>query len=306
MSDTDLSSFRKEIDAIDAELHALLVRRAGVSEKVRSIKTDDSLKLRPGREANILRALIARHTGSFPKAQLVRIWREILTASLAMQGPFSVAVYATETAHSFWDLARDHFGSGLISWKFGTTRRVVETVASGQCTIGILPEPDPQDLDPWWQYLLASPNAANEGRPIRVIAKLPFARAGHPHGGTEAVIVARAEPEQSGQDRTYLAIDLSADYSTDMFLTEVAECGFTGAVVRSKWQDPQDRKRWVHLVEIEGFVAPEDKRIAEARRIFDKSFNEIIVVGGFAEPLVLDMPSQATQPSGTANRARTR
>ncbi len=306
MSDTDLSSFRKEIDAIDAELHALLVRRAGVSEKVRSIKTDDSLKLRPGREANILRALIARHTGSFPKAQLVRIWREILTASLAMQGPFSVAVYATETAHSFWDLARDHFGSGLISWKFGTTRRVVETVASGQCTIGILPEPDPQDLDPWWQYLLASPNAANEGRPIRVIAKLPFARAGHPHGGTEAVIVARAEPEQSGQDRTYLAIDLSADYSTDMFLTEVAECGFTGAVVRSKWQDPQDRKRWVHLVEIEGFVAADDKRIGEARRIFDKSFNEIIVVGGFAEPLVLDMPAQATQPSGTATRARAR
>ena len=125
MSETDLSALRQEIDTIDAELHALLVRRAAVSEKVRGIKSDDSLKLRPGREANILRALIARHSGSFPKAQLIRIWREILTASLAMQGPFSVAVYATETAHSLWDLARDHFGSGLISWKFGTTRRVV-------------------------------------------------------------------------------------------------------------------------------------------------------------------------------------
>jgi hypothetical protein len=222
-----------------------------------------------------------------------------------MQGPFSVAVYATETAHSFWDLARDHFGSGLISWKFGTTRRVVETVVSGQCTVGILPEPDP-DSDPWWPYLLASANAANDGRPIRVIAKLPFARAGHPHGGTEAVIVARAEPEQSGNDRTYLAIDLSVDYSTDMFLTEVAECGFTGAVVRSKWQDPEDRKRWVHLVETEGFVAPDDKRIAEAKRIFDKSFNEIIVVGGFAEPLVLDPPAHTTAASGTATRARAR
>jgi len=310
MSETDLSALRQEIDTIDAELHALLVRRAAVSEKVRGIKTDDSLKLRPGREANILRALIARHSGSFPKAQLVRIWREILTASLAMQGPFSVAVYATETAHSLWDLARDHFGSGLITWKFGTTRRVVETVVSGQCTVGILPESDPQDSDPWWQYLLSQANAANEGRPIRVIAKLPFARAGHPHGGTEAVIIARAEPEQSGQDRTYLAIDLSADYSTDMFLTEVSECGFTGAVVRSRWQDPQDRKRWVHLVEVEGFVAPDDKRIAEARRIFDKNFNEMIVVGGFAEPLVLDIPARATQTSGaapgTTSRARAR
>jgi chorismate mutase len=302
MSEPDLSAFRKEIDAIDAELHALLVRRAEVSEKVRAIKTDDGLKLRPGREANILRALLARHTGPFPKPQLVRIWREILSASLAMQGPFSVAVYATETAHSFWDLSRDHFGAGIVSWKFGTTRRVVETVVSGQCTVGILPEPDPQDSDPWWQYLLSRANAANDGKPIRVIAKLPFARLNAPYGATDAVIVARAEPEQSGQDRTYLAIDLSADYSTDMFLTEVAECGFTGAVVRSKWQDPQDRKRWVHLVETEGFVAADDKRIAEARRIFDKSFNEIIVVGGFAEPLVFD--EAARQASAARARAR--
>jgi chorismate mutase/prephenate dehydratase len=302
MSEPDLSAFRKEIDAIDAELHALLVRRAEVSEKVRATKTDDSLKLRPGREANILRALVARHTGTFPKPQLIRIWREILSASLAMQGPFSVAVYATETAHSFWDLARDHFGVGIVSWKFGTTRRVVETVVSGQCTVGILPEPDPQDSDPWSQYLLSRANAANDGKPIRVIAKLPFARLTAPYGATEAMIVARAEPEQSGRDRAYLAIDLSADYSTDMLLTEVADCGFTGALLRSKWQDPQDRKRWVQLVEVEGFVAADDKRLAEASRIFDRNFNEIIVVGGFAEPLVLD---EAVRPAQSA-RARAR
>jgi chorismate mutase len=274
-------------------LHALLVRRAEVSEKVRAIKTGDDLKLRPGREANILRALVERHIGTFPKAQLVRIWREILSASLAMQGPFSVAVYATETAHSIWDLARDHFGAGLVSWKFGTTRRVVETVVSGQCTVGILPEPDHQDNDPWWQYLLVRPNAANDGRPIRVIAKLPFARMAAPYGGTEAVIVARAEPEESGHDHTYVAIDLAADYSTDMFLSEMAECGFGGALLRSKWHDPQERKRWVHLVEIEGFVATDDPRIAQAQRIFEKNLNDILVVGGFAEPLVLEDQAQA-------------
>jgi chorismate mutase len=288
MSESDLSAFRQEIDAIDAELHALIVRRAEVSEKVRAIKTGDDLKLRPGREANILRALAARHVGAFPKPQLVRIWREILTASLAMQGPFSVAIYATETAHSFWDLARDHFGGGVQNWKFGTTRRVVETVVSGQCTVGILPEPDPQDVDPWWQYLLVQPNAANQGRPIRVIAKLPFARAGAQHGGAEAVIVARAEAEPSGNDRSLIAIDLAADYSTDMLLTEVAACGFTGAFLRSKWHDPSERKRWVHLVETDGFLAADDPRIADAKAVFDKNLNEIIVVGGFAEPLVLD------------------
>lgn len=303
MSESDLSAFRQEIDAIDAELHALLMRRAEVSEKVRKIKTGDELKLRPGREANILRALVARHKGAFPTPQLVRIWREILSASLAMQGPFSVAIYATETAHSFWDLARDHFGVGVQCWKFGTSRRVVETVASGQCSVGILPEPDPQETDPWWQYLLAQPNSANEGRPLRIIAKLPFARTTAQYGAAEAVIVARAEAEQSGQDRSLIAIDLSADYSTDMLLTEVAECGITGAFLRAKWHDRSARKRWVHLVEADGYVTTDDPRLADAARVFEKNLNDIIVVGGFAEPLVLD---DRARPAKAATRARAR
>lgn len=296
MSEPDLSAFRQEIDAIDAEMHALIVRRAGLAEKIRGLKTGDDLKLRPGREANILRTLIARHTGAFPKIQLVRIWREILSASLAMQGPFSVAVFATETAHSFWDLARDHFGGGVQTWKFGTTRRVVETVVTGQCSIGILPEPNPQDTDPWWQYLAVHPNAANKGRPARVIAKLPFARAAAQYGGPEAFIVACAEPEASGNDRSLLAIDLGTDFSTDALLKAVADSGFGGAVPLTKWHDLADRKRWVHLVEIEGFLSPDDARLAQAAEIFGKNFNEIIVVGGFAEPLVVDEKAQASAP----------
>src|SRR3989304_6084616 len=120
MSETDLTALRKEIDAIDAEIHALIMRRAAITESIRGLKAGDELKLRPGREANILRALVARHTGAFPRTQLVRIWREILSASLAMQGPFSVAVFATETAYGLWDLARDHFGGGGQTWKFGS------------------------------------------------------------------------------------------------------------------------------------------------------------------------------------------
>ena len=303
MSEPDLSAFRQEIDAIDAEMHALIVRRAGLSEKVREIKTGDELKLRPGREANILRALVARHTGAFPKIQLVRMWREILSASLSMQGPFSVAVFATETAHSFWDLARDHFGGGVQTWKFGTTRRVVETVVSGQCSIGVLPEPDPQDTDPWWQYLVVHPNAANKGRPVRVIAKLPFARVTAQYGGPEAFIVARAEPEASGNDRSLLTIDLGTDFSTDALLKAVADVGFSDATLLSKWHNVSERRRWIHLVEVAGFLSTDDGRLAQAADILGKSLNEIIGVGGFAEPLAVQEAPQAAAPT---TRARTR
>ena len=300
MSETDLTALRKEIDAIDAEIHDLIMRRAAISESIRRVKAGDELKLRPGREANILRALLARHTGAFPKPQLVRIWREILSASLGMQGPFSVAVFATETAHGFWDLARDHFGGGVQSWKFSTTRRVVETVVTGQCSIGIVPEPDLQDTESWWQFLVVQPNTANRGRPVRVISKLPFLRRAAQHGGTEAYVIARADPEDSGQDRSLLAIDLAADLSTDTLHKAVADLGFSG-ILRAKWHDTTAPKRWVHLVDVAGFIARDDDRVAHAGDIFGDNLNEVVVIGGFADPVILD---DGARPGATQSRAK--
>ena len=68
MPEIDLSQLRKEIDVIDAEIHALIVRRAHISESIRGVKSDDEPKLRPGREANILRALLAR-AGYWPRGR---------------------------------------------------------------------------------------------------------------------------------------------------------------------------------------------------------------------------------------------
>lgn len=299
MAEPDLTQLRKEIDAIDEELQKLIVQRAQISESIRRVKNDGELKLRPGREANIVRALLERHTGNFPKAQLVRIWREILSASLSMQGPFSVGIYATETAHSFWDLARDHFGSGVQTWKFATARRVVETVATGQCSIGIVPEPDLQNSENWWQYLVVQPNAANRGKPVRVISKLPFVRQTAQHGGVEAYVIACAEPEDSGADRSLLAIDLVTDMSTDALQKALADWGFSG-IIRAKWHDTSAPKRWVHLVDVAGFIARDDDRVAHAADVFGGSLTEVIVIGGFAEPVVLE---SATRPARA--RART-
>ena len=49
MSETDLTALRKEIDAIDAEIHALIMRRAAITESIRGLKAGDELKLRPAR-----------------------------------------------------------------------------------------------------------------------------------------------------------------------------------------------------------------------------------------------------------------
>lgn len=74
-SDATLQSLRRQIDRIDDQLHDLIMARAALVEQVAAAKPDSGVPLRPGREAEILRRLIARHAGRFPKGALVRIWR---------------------------------------------------------------------------------------------------------------------------------------------------------------------------------------------------------------------------------------
>ena len=85
--ETSLAALRAEIDAIDDALHDLVMRRAAVVARMAASRVKgDASSLRPGREASILRRLLARHSGALPPAALVRLWREILSASNAMQG----------------------------------------------------------------------------------------------------------------------------------------------------------------------------------------------------------------------------
>lgn len=59
-----LTELRREIDAIDEATHDLLMRRAGIVERVRTAKggLDTGNAWRPAREAEILRRLADRHS----------------------------------------------------------------------------------------------------------------------------------------------------------------------------------------------------------------------------------------------------
>src|SRR5258707_5120237 len=97
---TPLDDLRRQIDELDDQLHDLLMRRTEVVEAIGKEKKDGKVSaFRPGREAVILRRLVARHGGRFPAAGLVRIWREMLAATVGLQMPFAVAVYAPSAAN---------------------------------------------------------------------------------------------------------------------------------------------------------------------------------------------------------------
>ena len=91
-----LGELRAKIDAIDESVHRLLMQRAGVIDELIAVKgtARNGAAFRPGREADMMRRLAARHAGHLPLTAVEHLWREIISTFTALQAPFTVAVSA--------------------------------------------------------------------------------------------------------------------------------------------------------------------------------------------------------------------
>jgi len=193
-----LDQLRRQIDALDDRIQDLLIGRGELVEAIGGLKRADNIApFRPGREAQILRRLVGRHRGRFPRPALVRIWREILGGTVAMQTDLSVIAF-----EGCRDMARDHFGSRVPMIGAPSADEVMLAVAEGRATLGVVPLPDEDDPAPWWPKLAGG----GAGRP-RVVARLPFGTVGNAADAyRDAFVVAAIEPEASGDDCTLLVI----------------------------------------------------------------------------------------------------
>lgn len=273
-----LDRVRREIDRIDDKIHDLLMERAGLVEQIASAKAPGAVALRPGREASVLRRLVARHKGPFPMAALVRIWREIMGALVGLQQPFTIAVFQPERGAGYIELARNHFGVVWPQIVHLTPGHVVRMVADGQASVGVVPIPGAADAEPWWLAL----TSAADNLP-RVVARLPVLT---PEPGVgraeplEAFVVACRDPEATGDDRTLVAVE-TADISRDRL-----RAAFTAANIELAAMVASHRSDgvWRHLVEVAGHVIGEDPRLAELVQTKDP-ITHVRVIGGYATPL---------------------
>lgn len=282
MAKTSLDALRKEIDEIDSDLHDLLMRRSEVTAEVGRAKRASGVTgqfLRPGREALVLRRLVERHQGSFPKAVLVRLWREIFAAATAQQGAFAICVLSGKGGEGLRDLARDHFGSLTPIAEQGSALRVIHAVIEGEAQVGILPLPE-DGTDPWWGHLLGS-----GAPPPRIIARLPFAAP--PRNGEgrshdrRALAIGYCEMEETGDDRSFLIVESAQEISRSSLRGKLESAGF--AVVEMLWAE-ESPDRWLHLVEVEGCVFPDDSRLA-ALAEDAQEIRQARSAGGYAVPL---------------------
>src|SRR3984957_20563677 len=97
--EADLGALRIDIDAVDEQLHALLNQRARLAQRAGISKHEDGHTVdfyRPEREAEVLRRVLERNPGPLRNEEVVRLFREIMSACLAQEEPLKVAFLGPE------------------------------------------------------------------------------------------------------------------------------------------------------------------------------------------------------------------
>jgi chorismate mutase domain of proteobacterial P-protein, clade 2 len=105
---SDLSEIREKIDAIDSQLLKLLNERATLALEVGRIKSRDGLPIyAPDREMLLLRGLVEKSEGPLSPTAIRAIYREIMSAALALEKDVVIAVSGPEGARAIRPRARD-------------------------------------------------------------------------------------------------------------------------------------------------------------------------------------------------------
>jgi|HubBroStandDraft_1064217.scaffolds.fasta_scaffold71313_1 chorismate mutase/prephenate dehydratase len=276
---SSLDDLRRRIDEIDDRLHDLIMQRAEVIEEIAGTKKRDGIAtIRPGREALILRRLVERHRGRFPRAVLVRLWRELLSGTIAMQGSFAVAVYMPRSTPDYWDLARDHYGSHTPMMAFHSASELLRTLGEGRAAVGVLPMPAEGESAPWWPLLTASGAAVPQ-----IIARLPFAGSGNARvDGGEAVVIGHAELDPTGADRSFIALEIGGDLSRARLIGALNDAGLM--VMLFAAHEPHGSSA-LHLVEIDDLVSPGDPRLLRALQPLGDRVTRVAHLGAYARPV---------------------
>tara|TARA_A100001037_G_scaffold39881_1_gene30986 strand:- start:60 stop:920 length:861 start_codon:yes stop_codon:yes gene_type:complete len=276
----NLNELRDEIDIIDESLHDLIMRRAHVVTRIKEAKQNSGGAIFwPGREAEVLRRLIKRHHGNFPHGAIVRVWRELISTFVSMQGDFKVAVWVGEDP-KYWDIARDHFGSQMLFTSHATPCSVLQAVADGAASAGIVPLPQ-VDEDPWWPLL----GCENDGRQVRICGRLPFLKGGGMRGGQgEALLVADLAPVETGEDGSYLIVESCNPISRSRLTELLTSGGFSPITLISMSNTINMATRETFLIEVEGFVGVKDRRLG---KFLDDNteFDIVRAVGAYPKPL---------------------
>ncbi len=271
---SDLANRRAEIDKFDREIHRLLSERAKIVYGIMRAKAaaaaagEVTPPFRPGREAEVLRALVSRHASEFPIASVQQIWREIISGATRMQAVQQIAVLAGNA--SIGTLARDHFGVGAEYQNVPSPADAMNKLTAMQVAAAVMPMVVSGDSAQWWRSLIEDDTP--EGAP-KVVARLPFFQAG---AAGQAVVLSPFPTDPSSDDRGVLGLSLSEGSNLDAVIACLTGSG-SAPVAK-----PICAGQHVWL-EIGRLLADSDPLVGALNSL--PGVERAIVLGGYAVPL---------------------
>jgi len=190
-----LAQLRVEIDSIDASMHALLMERGRIIDRLIAIKTRQGggSAFRPAREAAMMRALAERHEGLLPLDTVESIWRIIISTFTYVQAPYSVHVDISRGDAAMRDSARFHFGFTVPCVPHMSAKGVIGAVAAAVGDLGMFAVDGGPGAGAWWMRLSGA-------EAPKIIARLPFVeRPDHP-AGMPIFVVAKPLADGAARD----------------------------------------------------------------------------------------------------------
>lgn len=134
-----MKQYREKIDRIDAEIVRLIGERAEIAREIAAEKTRENLPLyQPDREQQVYDKIARLNPGILDDESLRNIYREIMSATLRLEGAIRVGFFGAEGSFTHQAALRK-FGRSLTLTPFRTIDDVFQAVQRREITYGVVP-----------------------------------------------------------------------------------------------------------------------------------------------------------------------
>jgi chorismate mutase/prephenate dehydratase len=135
-----LDQLRQQIDSVDEQIQTLISERARLAQAVGEAKglTTAAEFYRPEREAQVLRKVVERNQGPLRDEEIVRVFRELMSACLAQEEPLKVGFLGPDGTFTQSAVLK-HFGHSVRALPLATIEEVFHEVEAGVADFGVVP-----------------------------------------------------------------------------------------------------------------------------------------------------------------------
>ncbi len=140
--EAELQALRQRIDELDSSIQELINERASCAQQVAAVKeqsgAEGAVFYRPEREAQVLQRVMERHNGPLGKEEMARLFREIMSACLALEQTLTIAYLGPEGTFT-QQAAIKHFGQSVQTKPLIAIDEVFRDVEAGAVNYGVVP-----------------------------------------------------------------------------------------------------------------------------------------------------------------------